>query len=155
LDATGDGFALPFKELEGIRLLALVLLIVPFAYLLLEKHLRHLFPDAADEENESAQGRQYYIGYTVGRQALKAADLDDLVRQLRREQLVFQVQRDSGGEKVFIARHLPTIKDGDHDLEAGVLSGGLHRATGTRFEVEEERCAARGDGYCRFVAIRG
>lgn len=146
--------ALPIKELEGVRLLVLALLFVPFAFFILDKQIRRFAPDGTGEE-ESSHGRDYYMGYTVGRNALKTADLDDLVRTLRREGVPMQLQHDRGGEKVFVARGLADPRGHSHELEAGVLSGGLFRATGTRYEVDEERCMARGEGYCRFVAIKG
>lgn len=152
-----DALALSLDGLDfsGLRGFALMLMLVPVAYLASARFIHAAFPDGAADE-ESAHGRDYYLGFVVGRSVLKnSADVDDLVRFLRRESYHFQLARDDGGEKVFHARNLPLTRVESHELEAGLLSGGLMHATGTRFEVDEERCVARGDSYCRFVAIRG
>lgn len=141
--------------LDGFRTFVLLALLAPFAWIALERHVARLLPDP-EGEGESSHGRDYYIGYTIGREAFRAEDVHELVRQMQRESLGIRMEKDDGGQKVFLARELPPTRGNlGHELEAGVLSGALHRTLSTRFEVDEERCVRKGDGYCRFVAIRG
>lgn len=146
---------LPLPALDGFRTFVLFALLAPFVWLALEAQIHRLFPDP-EGAGEVSHGREYYIGYTIGREVFRAEDVDELVRQMQRESIGIKIEKDDGGQKVFLARELPPTRGKlGHELEAGLLSGALHRTLSTRFEVDEERCTRKGDGYCRFVAIRG
>lgn len=115
----------------------------------------HLAPRAKAEEGERrAHGRDYHLGTLVGG-SVKAEDLEGVLRELRAEDVPFQLVADHGGEKVFLARGLPATATRHHDLEAGLLAGALRAALKQRFDVEEETCRERGDAHCRFVAVKG
>lgn len=148
--------ALPaLPALDGFRTLVLFALLLPLVWIAIERHVARLFPDP-EAGGETSHGRDYYIGYTVGREVFRGEDVDDVVRLMQRESIGIKIEKDDGGEKVFLARELPATRGkAGHELEAGLLSGALHRSLNTRFEVDEERCVRKGDGYCRFVAIRG
>ncbi len=141
-----------FFDDAPFALLILIAAPIPLIYWWVDTAVAKRFP--SQEGDESAHGRDYYIGFTVGRK-LDVRDEDDVIRYLREESMHVQLSRDLGGEKWFVMKGLPTSRHRGHDLEAGLLAGALFHATKERFEVDEERCADKGDGFCKFVAVRG
>jgi len=137
---------------EGIRALVTFCLLAPVAIWFAGKYLSKLMPQ--EGKGEDGHGRDYYLGFLVGR-TVSGEDLDHVLKRLQTEDIPFQLVRDAGGEKVFTSRALPANARHNHEMEAGVLSGALYATLKTRFDVEEERCTERGDGYCKFVAVKG
>ncbi len=141
-----------FFEDHPVALLFVIAAPIPLVLWWLESHFAKYLKDEAGEE--SAHGRDYYLGFTIGRR-LAVSDVPDVVQYLREESMNIQLNRDLGGEKWFLAKGLPSTREESHELEAGLLAGALFRATKERFEVDEERCSDKGDGFCKFVAVRG